>query len=141
MNESEVTALRRQVAAFQRRIRSEMSTGPVSVTDTLVLAAISRAGGVSTPVELAGALAMSSSNVAASLRLLESKQLLERNRHPDDGRRVLVSITEAGEELVRQHRRGGEAWLRRTIDAVLTDDEQALLRQAGELLDRITTHQ
>ena len=42
---------------------------------------------------------------------LEDKGLLTRSPHPTDRRQVILSLTEAGEKLLKEERRRKEAWL------------------------------
>ena len=131
--------LRTQVAALHQRIRREAPTvaGLPRPALTVLAAAVRRSG--LTPRDVAEELHMTSSNVAASLRELESAGFVERGRDPDDGRRVLLTPTAAGRRVVAELLDERETWLGRAVATCLDDDEQDLLRRAGDLLERLAT--
>ena len=60
----------------------------------------------------------------------------ERSPAPDDGRRVTVSITDAGRTVVHETRGQRNAWLSLRLDE-LTAAERATLGEAAALLGRM----
>jgi DNA-binding MarR family transcriptional regulator len=137
MSEEDVRLFRRRFMALHRRLRRELNQGPVPMSGALMLGAIDRAGGQATPGWLARDLQMSTSNVAATLGSLEADGLITRGSDASDARKTLVRLTEAGRSVVAESRRTREAWLHRAIEAGLTGDEQRVLFQAGELMERL----
>ncbi|OBB99224.1 MarR family winged helix-turn-helix transcriptional regulator [Mycobacterium sp. 852002-40037_SCH5390672] len=137
MEHEEASRLRRQLMTLQRRIRREMKTGPVALSDALVLGAIERHGGTASPGQLAEDLVMTTSNVAAALRSLEAAGLISRQRDSNDARRVHIELTEDGRRLVVDDRRRRDDWLCGTINTSLSPREQKILQQAGELMSRL----
>jgi DNA-binding MarR family transcriptional regulator len=137
MEHEEASRLRRQLMTLQRRIRREMKTGPVALSDALVLGAIERHRGNASPGQIAEDLVMTTSNVAAALRSLEAAGLISRQRDSDDARRVHIELTEQGRRLVVDDRRRRDDWLRDTINASMSPREQKILQQAGELMSRL----
>jgi DNA-binding MarR family transcriptional regulator len=140
MKQDQAASFRRQLMALQRRIRREMTSGSVPTSDALVLGAIERRGAAVSPGHLAADLLMATSNVAASLRLLEREGLIRRRRDPDDARRVLIEITAAGRRYVSDDRRRRDSWLCEAINTTLNSREQDTLRRAGELMSRLAAH-
>jgi DNA-binding MarR family transcriptional regulator len=137
MEHEEASRLRRQLMTLQRRIRREMKTGPVALSDALVLGAVERRGGTASPGQLAEDLLMTTSNVAAALRALEAAALISRQRDAHDARRVRIELTEPGRRLVVDDRRRRDNWLCDTINTCLSPREQKVLQQAGELMARL----
>lgn len=137
MEREEASRLRSQLMTLQRRIRREMKTGPVGLSDALVLGVIERRGAAVSPGQIAEDLVMTTSNVAAALRSLEAAGLISRQRDSNDARRVRIELTEDGRRLVVDDRRRRDDWLCDTINASLSPREQKLLRQAGELMSRL----
>jgi DNA-binding MarR family transcriptional regulator len=85
---------------------------------------------------------MTSSNVAAALRELETAELIRRQRDdPDDARRVRVFVTKHGAAAVADFRHERDTWLGRAVEAVLSDDEQRVLLAAGQLLQRLAEYE
>jgi DNA-binding MarR family transcriptional regulator len=136
----EAALLRQQFMALQRRLRREMKSGPVPMSDLLVLGAIARRGAPVTPGILAEELFMATSNVAAALRALEQADLILRRKDPADARRALIELTCGGQRLVSDDRRQRDEWLRATASAALSSEEQDTLRKAGELMSRLAYH-
>lgn len=68
--------------------------------ENFLLSHLQSIGGSSTPGELAQVLDVTAPRIAAILRSLEHKKLIERNGNGLDKRRVTVSITEKGKEWV-----------------------------------------
>jgi DNA-binding MarR family transcriptional regulator len=141
MRDEDIRRLRGQLKALQRRLRREAQPiDGLSTTTLQVLAAVERAGAATTPGQVTAELQMTTSNVAAALRTLETAGLVVRRRDPHDGRRAFVHPTDRGREVVSEHRRERDAWLGRAVDALLTEDEQRLLLAAGELMQRLAAH-
>lgn len=80
---------------------------------------------------------MTSSNVAAALRELDSGGFIDRRRDEIDTRRVNIHLTDAGQHLVAESRAERDSWLRAAILSLLNDEEQATLLAAGGLLERL----
>jgi DNA-binding MarR family transcriptional regulator len=80
---------------------------------------------------------MTSPNIAAALRSLESQGLVSRRKDPDDGRKAFIDMTPRGRKVIAEARRSWRAWLRDTIEYALTDSERTLLFRAGDLLQRL----
>jgi len=123
-----------------RRLRHELPpVRGVSRSAVQVLRVVSRAPKPS-PSDVAEKLRMTSSNVAAALRELESAGLVSRGRDPEDGRRVRLSITDAGAQAVSCVHAERDTWLGRATEALLSVDEQLTLLRAGELMQRLAEY-
>ena len=123
-----------------RRLRHELPpVRGVSRSAVQVLRVVSRAPKPS-PSDVAEKLRMTSSNVAAALRELESAGLVRRGRDPEDGRRVRLSITGAGADAVSCVHAERDTWLGRATAALLSVDEQVMLLRAGELMQRLAEY-
>jgi DNA-binding MarR family transcriptional regulator len=117
-----------------RRLRAEHR---FPLSQGAVLGRLDRDGPQSTS-DLALAERVRPQSMAQTLGDLESDDLIVRRPDPDDGRRVLIELSEAGREALEQDRRHREGWLARSIDEELSDDEQEILAQAVELLQRLS---
>ncbi len=84
-------------------------------------------------VTLGGATALDRSTVTVVVRKLEQRYLLQRSQSKHDGRAKIVSLTKAGEALLREVRPAIDAAQRR-IMSPLTVAEAATLMQ---LLDKL----
>jgi len=55
---------------------------------------------------------------------------------PDDGRQVIVTLTAAGRQVLRETRRAREGWMAKRFSD-LSDDEIETLARATTILERI----
>ena len=62
---------------------------------------------------------------------------MEKQAHPSDGRKSLVTATAAGRELRETIAASREEWLTQAVDAAVKPEERPSLREAIELLERI----
>jgi DNA-binding MarR family transcriptional regulator len=89
------------------------------------------------PGELASAERVQPQSLTRTLTALEATGLVIRQPDPRDGRRSLLTITDAGREAVRHDIRQRDAWLAIAMTELLSPVEQELLRLAGELMERL----
>jgi DNA-binding MarR family transcriptional regulator len=125
-----------RVARGIRRIYVDAAEG-VSFLELAVLQRLERTG-PSAPGTIAGDEGVTSAAVAATLTSLETSGLVHRTRHPDDRRRVIVTITPAGRQALETR----ESASIDRIEAVLsglTIGERERLAAAVPLLERIAT--
>ena len=129
--------LRVAVLRTARRLRLEKSDADLTDSQFSVLALLDREG-PQTPRDLAGHERVQPPSMTRTLAALADAGLVVRSEHPDDGRQVVVTLTDAGAAVVRETRRRRDAWLARRL-AELTPDERATLAAAGDILRRIAT--
>ena len=85
--------------ARRMRLRSEAVLAPLGLRPRhMVALTVLRDGGGSTQQALAATLEMDGTNIVGLLNDLEAKNLIERRRSPEDRRRHLVELTDAGAE-------------------------------------------
>jgi DNA-binding MarR family transcriptional regulator len=132
--EEVASRLRLSVMRLARRLRQE-SEGALTPSMLAVLSSIERAQ----PVTL-GALAtierVQPPTITAAVGRLEEKGLVRREADPADRRVARVSLTAAGERLVRRNRTRRDAFLALRLRR-LAADELATLERAAEILERL----
>jgi DNA-binding MarR family transcriptional regulator len=85
--------------ARRMRLRAEAVLAPLGLRPRhLVALTVLRHLGGSTQQALATTLAMDGTNIVGLLNELEAEKLIERRRSPEDRRRHVVELTEAGAE-------------------------------------------
>ena len=94
-------------------------------------------GGPTTPSELAKLEQISPQSMGATLAALEARGLVGRRPDPRDGRRVVLSVTEAGRAVLLDKRNARAEQLAKALSAGFTPAELRQLMAAAPLLERL----
>jgi DNA-binding MarR family transcriptional regulator len=129
-------ALHVSMGLLLRRLRQVRVAGGLSVPETSALARLDR-GGPATSSELARVEQISPQSMGATLSALEAQGLVARGPHASDGRRVVLSVTEAGRRLLRDKRDARTERLAGALAAGFTRAELDQLMAAAPLLERL----
>ena len=128
--------LRLAVMRLRRRLALERDpANELSLTQMAVLAGLLRNGDM-TIGALAARERVQPPSMTRTVNCLAEGEYVERRAHPDDGRQVVVALTDAGRATVLADRARRDAWLARRLDG-LTSDERETLRKAAPLLQRL----
>ena len=128
--------LRVSVGMLLRRLRQVRPDDELSLPESSALARLDRIG-PATPSALAKVEQISPQSMGATLAALEARGLIERHPDPADGRRVVLSVTEAGLELLRDKRSARTEQLAQALSAGFTPAELRQLAAAAPLLERL----
>jgi DNA-binding MarR family transcriptional regulator len=71
---------------------------------------------------------------------LEEAGLIRRSPSPDDGRKVVLQLTDSGGRAATDGVRRAEEWVDRAMTATLTPAEIQILAVAGRLLTQLADH-
>jgi DNA-binding MarR family transcriptional regulator len=129
-------ALRVSIGLLVRRLRQIPVAGELTLSETSALARLDR-GGPTTPGALAKQEQISPQSMGATLAALEGRGLIGRAPDPGDGRRAVMSITDAGRELLRSRRTAKVQQLARALSADFTPAERDQLAAVAPLLERL----
>ncbi|WP_249715081.1 MarR family winged helix-turn-helix transcriptional regulator [Rhizomonospora bruguierae] len=136
------SAAARDLAVLFRRLRARMRQlpmGGLTPSQTSVLLRLDKDGASSNTL-LALAEGVRSQSMTATLNTLEQRGLIERSPDPEDGRRQIITLSEAGLARVSHDRQGRRDWLAQSMDERFTADQLATINEAlallGELADR-----
>jgi DNA-binding MarR family transcriptional regulator len=129
-------ALRVSIGLLVRRLRQIPVEGELTLSETSALARLDR-GGPTTPGALAKQEQISPQSMGATLGALEARGLIERAPDPADGRRAVMSITEAGGQLLRSRRTAKVQQLSRALSTEFTPGELDQLAAITPLLERL----
>jgi DNA-binding MarR family transcriptional regulator len=129
-------ALRVSIGLLHRRLRQTRTDGELTLPESSALTRLDR-GGPATASELAKLEQISPQSVGATLGTLEAKGLIERRPDPGDGRRAVLSVTEAGLRLLRDKRNARTEQIAKALAAGFTPSEIQLLAAASPLLERL----
>ncbi|ASW55222.1 MarR family winged helix-turn-helix transcriptional regulator [Plantactinospora sp. KBS50] len=129
-------AAARDLVVLFRRVRGRMrgvATGGLTPSQASVLLRLEKDGASSTTL-LAAAEGVRSQSMTATLNGLQERGLIERRPDPDDGRRYVVSLSEAGRIQVADDRQGRRDWLAQTLHERLTAEQLRLVNTALALV-------
>ena len=129
-------ALRVSIGLLLRRMRQTRADGELTLPESSALTRLDR-GGPATAGALAKQEQISPQSMGATLAALEAKGLIGRRPDPGDGRRAVLSVTEAGSRLLRDKRNARTEQLAKALSAGFTPAEIQLLAAASPLLERL----
>ena len=124
------------VGLFKRRLRQVPAPGELSLPESSALRKLERSG-PATVTALARAEQISAQSMGATLSALEARGLVKRQSDPTDGRRAVMSVTEAGLSALSDKRNARIAQLARALAAGFTPAELGQLMAAAPLIERL----
>jgi DNA-binding MarR family transcriptional regulator len=128
--------LRALIGKVKRRLREQSDLGDLTGSQLSALARLEREG-PATVSSLARAEGMRPQSMGTIVAALEAAGLVLGRPDPNDGRRTILSLTEACRERVTKKRAARQDWLVRTIAARLSPQELATVAAAVALLNRL----
>jgi DNA-binding MarR family transcriptional regulator len=140
IGESAVAAardLRVLFSRLRRRLRGVAVGGDLTPSQTAVLTRLWKEG-ASSASALAGAERVRPQSMATIVAALDQRGLIERTPDPEDGRRQVVSLTEAGRERAESDRQAREEWLACAMQQRYSEAERRIILDALSLLERLT---
>ena len=130
------TGLYVSIGLFLRHLRRSPVQGELTPPEISALERLDRAGSA-TPGRLAAAEQISPQGMGGTLGELVRRGLVERHPDPADGRRVVMSLTEAGRRFVRNKRTARSEQLAKALADRFTREELRILRAAAPLIERL----
>jgi DNA-binding MarR family transcriptional regulator len=130
------TALRVSTGLLLRRLRQVPNEDELTLSETSALARLDR-GGPTTAAALAKLEQISAQSMGATLASLQERRLIERTPDPDDGRRIVVAISDAGVEVLRSRRNARTELLAQALSSGFTRAELKQLAEVAPLLERL----
>jgi DNA-binding MarR family transcriptional regulator len=122
------------VSRLSRRLRKERHS-ELSATQLSALGTLMRKG----PITV-GALAryenVQPPSMTRTVNCLEDMGMVVRTPDPDDGRQVLLRVSEPGAQLLTAERKRRDAWLAQRLKE-LDPQDRAVLREAAVILERL----
>jgi DNA-binding MarR family transcriptional regulator len=129
-------ALQVAFSLLRRQLRQVGSSAELTIPETAALARLDR-GGPSTSAAMARLEQISPQSMGATLAGLEAKGLVERRRDPADRRQVVLSLTAAGLQVLRNRRSARAEQLARALSSGFSRSELKVLMEAAPLIERV----
>jgi DNA-binding MarR family transcriptional regulator len=131
------SSLRMAVAALHKALRRQTShISSYSMTELETISLIQRNHSILAS-ELAVRTRITTQSMSQILKKLETQGLIGRTGSEDDKRKAHISLTPAGEKLVKQNRYERDVFLQKRIETLLTAKEVALLEKVVPILDKL----
>lgn len=130
----DASEIRMAVQRLARRLRSERAVETMSDGQLAVLAWLARDTSL-TLSELADRERVSAPSMNRTVNCLEDAGYLVRTPDSDDRRRVNITLTDTGAEIIRETARRRDAWFDDILDA-LSDEDRETLRAAATIMRR-----
>ena len=124
------------VSLLVRRIRQVPVEGGLTMPERQALSLLDR-GGPATSSELARQVQITAQAMGATLSALQARGLVVRCADPEDGRRVILTVTGAGLQELRDKRNARTELLSRACAGTFTPAELEQLAAAAPLLERL----
>ena len=128
--------LRLSIGLMLRRLRQIPTGDELTLSESAALARLDR-GGPATAAQLARLEQISPQSMGATIAALEARGMIERASDPEDGRRVILSITGAGLQVLRDRQNAKTEQLARALSSGFTHAEIEQLMAAAPLLERL----
>jgi DNA-binding MarR family transcriptional regulator len=120
------------VLRLARQLRFRRPDSPVSLSQLSALATLGKEGPM-TPGALAFRERVRPPSMTRVIASLCELGFVDRCPHPDDGRQVLVSVSEKGADLLEVERRASREWLQQRL-AELEPEQRKTLVVAADLM-------
>lgn len=128
------------VSALVRRVRQVPVDGGLTMPERTALSHLDRSG-PTTSSALARQVQITAQAMGATLSALRARGLVERRPDPNDGRRMVLSVTDAGLQALRDKRSARAELIARSLTSgAFTPAELEQLASAGPLLERLAQH-
>ncbi|WP_440709764.1 MarR family winged helix-turn-helix transcriptional regulator [Herbiconiux sp. YIM B11900] len=128
--------LRMGVQRLSRRLRQEKADDELSDSQSSVLAYLLRTG-PRTPAELSAFEHVTPPSMNRTLNALQTAGYVIRTPDEADGRRVIVTLTDAGRDFVVETRRRRDEWLEQRL-ATLSPADLEVLGRAAPIIRGLT---
>ncbi|MCI1748390.1 MAG: MarR family transcriptional regulator [Acidipropionibacterium sp.] len=128
--------LRAVVARLLRRFREAGADDAITPSQASALARLGK-GGVATVSALAAVEKVRPQSMASTVQALEHLGLVTRSQDPNDGRRQIIELTDAGWARIEGQKDAGAAWLEETLATRVTPDELQTLAAATAILQKM----
>jgi DNA-binding MarR family transcriptional regulator len=124
------------IGLLRRRLHQVPVAGELSIPERAALSRLDR-GGPATAAELARLEQISPQSVGVTVATLHERGLVKRHPDPDDGRRMVLSLTSSGRAMIADRRHARTEQVAAAISAEFSRTEINRLMAAMPLLERL----
>ncbi|MFI9600282.1 MarR family winged helix-turn-helix transcriptional regulator [Streptomyces sp. NPDC052043] len=125
------------ISGLVRRVRQVPVDGGLTMPERTALSRLDRSG-PTTSSALARQVQITAQAMGATLSALRTRGLVERHPDPNDGRRMVLSVTDAGVQALKDKRNARAELIARSLTSgAFTPAELEQLASAAPLLERL----
>lgn len=136
VNSAIAAELRQFFSMLKRRMRDEGHTSDLSPGQSSALLRLEKEGPM-TISSLAQAEGIRHQSMRTLVSALQSKGLVRGTADPEDGRQIIISLTDKCLSLLQEGRSARQDWLSRAVAQHLTGEEQRQVLAAIGLLQKL----
>ena len=130
-------SLLESISILVRRVRQAPTDGGLTIPERQALSSLERSG-PTTSAALAREAQITAQAMGATLSALRARGLVERRSDPDDGRRAVLTVTEAGSQALKNKRNARAELIAQSLTSgAFTPSELEQLAAAAPLLQRL----
>jgi DNA-binding MarR family transcriptional regulator len=131
------SSLRQAISGLYKGLRKTMSSvASCSMTEIETVGHIARHQRIQ-PTELAVLTRITPQSMSQILTGMEKAGVIKKVAAKEDKRKVYISLTAAGRDLLEQTRYERDEWLKKSIDETLTKEETEILAKAIPILNKL----
>jgi len=112
------------------------SVNTYSMTEIETIAHLGRLGSL-LPTELAALTRVKTQSMSQILKEMEEHRIIKRTPSKEDGRKVYISLTALGKNMLEKAKYDKDEWLKTAIENTLTEKEKDLLIKVIPVLSKI----
>lgn len=125
------------VVRLARHLRGRRATSTVSLTQLSALSTLQREGPM-TPGAMAAQERVQPPSMTRVIASLADLGMVKRDPHPTDGRQVIVTLSDLGNEVITDEANAREEWLRGELGK-LDGADLTTLRKAVEIMSTLVS--
>jgi len=131
------SSLRLVVSSLHKGLRKQMSAvSSYSMTEIETVGLLFKHTSL-LPTELAGLTRVTTQTMSQILKKMEDEDVIKRTPSKEDKRKVYISLTPLGRDIVEKSKYEKDEWLKGLIEKSLTDKEKELLAKALPVLNKL----
>jgi DNA-binding MarR family transcriptional regulator len=134
------SSLRLAISGLYKGLRKTISSmAGCSMTEIETVGHIARHQRIQ-PTELATLTRVTPQSMSQILTSMEKAGIIRKTPDKEDKRKVYISLSPAGQDLLEQTRYERDAWLKKMIDETLTKEETDILARAIPILNKLANN-
>jgi DNA-binding MarR family transcriptional regulator len=133
MHKDDAARIQEGVRQLTRRMRNGRANAQLGMSATGILTTLHRLGSMAA-ARLAEVEKLQPQSLTRLIAALEKQKLILRKPDPNDGRKLVLAITDAGRSALREDLRERRKWLDRALQSLTPKERETLLAAAPVMI-------